>query len=276
MVGTIAMMQSLDVDRLAREYQNAKPFPHVKIDGFLDDAFARRVAASYPSFEEADAMGRQFEAVNEYRKIQITDASRFPDPVAELNAMLAAPEFLEALEAITGIQLLLADATLAGGGMHITGPRGRLDVHVDFNFLPEKKIHRRLNLLLYLNPKWERQWGGAVELWDERVSVRHHAFEPVMNRCVIFETSETSYHGVEPVTCPADVVRQSFATYYYTREAPPGYTGENHSTVFRARPEERFKKYVLMPAERARHSMREARRRVRSVRDRVRAALGQR
>jgi len=274
MVGTIAMMQSLDVDRLAREFQTAKPFPHVKIDGFLDEDFARAVAASYPSFDEANALGRQFEAVNEYRKIQITDAERFPEPVAQLNAMLASPEFLEALERITGVPKLLADATLAGGGIHITGPRGRLDVHVDFNFLPEKKIHRRLNLLLYLNPTWERRWGGAVELWDEKVKVRHHAFEPVMNRCVIFETSETSYHGVEPVTCPPDVVRQSFATYYYTREAPAGYSGKNHSTIFRARPEERFKKYVLMPAERARHGVREARRRVRSVRDRVRAALG--
>ena len=43
--------------------------------------------------------------------------------------------------------------------MHLTGPGGRLDVHVDFNFLPERKLHRRLNLLFYLNPVWEEASG---------------------------------------------------------------------------------------------------------------------
>ena len=43
--------------------------------------------------------------------------------------------------------------------MHITGPGGRLDVHVDFNFMEERQLHRRLNLLLYLNPTWNEIMG---------------------------------------------------------------------------------------------------------------------
>jgi hypothetical protein len=51
------------------------------------------------------------------------------------------------------------------------------------------------------------------------------------------------------VACPDDVVRKSFAAYYYTREPAPSWTGKYHSTKFRARPTQRVKGWVWMPAE---------------------------
>src|SRR5262249_52450765 len=152
---------------------------------------------------------------------QITDTKLFPEPVARLNDALASPEFLADLSYITGIPGLLADSALAGGGIHVTGPGGRLDVPVGFNYIEDRKLHRRLNLLLYLNPVWDEQWGGHIQLWDKDVSACEAAFVPALNRCVIFETSDLSFHGVTPVTSAAPYPRQSFATYYYTREAPP-------------------------------------------------------
>ncbi|MEM9195543.1 MAG: 2OG-Fe(II) oxygenase [Myxococcota bacterium] len=243
------IFSELDPNALKAQFQNARPFPFVEIDPFLTPEAATRIANAYPEFDTALSQGRSFDFVNEKRKVQITERDRFPDPVAELNDAIASPEFLELLEEVTGIPKLLADSELAGGGMHLTGAQGRLDVHVDFNFIEERKLHRRLNLLLYLNPVWRNEWGGAVEFWDPKVKTCHHAFRPTMNRCVIFETSEISFHGVEPVTCPEDVARKSFAAYYYTKEPPAGWDGKNHSTVFRARPDERLRGYVLMPLE---------------------------
>lgn len=153
--------------------------------------------------------------------------------------------------------------------MHITGPRGRLDVHVDFNHIEDRGLYRRLNLLLYLNEGWQRSWGGAVELWDERVRTMHHSFPPELNRCVIFETSERSFHGVEPVTCPPDMRRMSFAVYYYTREAPPGFAGRSHTTIFKARPHERLKKYVLMPLQRTKELAGDGRQRASAIKRRL-------
>ena len=137
-----------------------------------------------------------------------------------MNDLLASDEFLNDLSHITGIPNLLADEQLVGGGIHVTGPGGRLDVHVDFNFIAERKLHRRLNLLLYLNSPWEDSWGGQFQLWDKDVRHCEATFAPLFNRCVIFETSEISYHGVVPVSPNAPSPRKSFATYYYTREAP--------------------------------------------------------
>jgi hypothetical protein len=54
---------------------------------------------------------------------------------------------------------------------------------------------------------------------------------------------------VTPIKCPPGYVRKSFAAYYYTREAPAGFDGTTHSTVFKARPDEKLRGAVLMPAE---------------------------
>jgi hypothetical protein len=203
----------------------------------------------------AREQGREFRAVNERRKVQITDASHFPPPIRRLHELLASPGFLQQVEAITGIDALEADPDLFGGGMHMTGPAGRLDVHVDFNFYEERQLHRRLNILVYLNDTWPEEWGGAIELWDAAVSRLQQSFTPRLNRCVLFETSDISYHGVSPVTCPPDRVRKSFAAYYYTRSAPAGWDGTMHDTVFRARPTERLRGGVLMPAEKLRREL---------------------
>ena len=222
------LINPFDREELRHQFMNATPYPFLKIDNFLDAAFAEEVAAAYPSFEVALHKGKSFKAVNEKKKVQITDASRFPDPVARLNELLAAPAFLADLSYVTCIPNLLADAELVGGGMHMTGPGGRLDVHVDFNYIEKRKLHRRLNLLLYLNPTWDNSWGGHIQLWDKDIKKCEHSFLPMLNRCVIFQTNEISYHGVNPVKSAAPYPRISFATYYYTREAPPNWNGDVH------------------------------------------------
>ncbi len=158
------MLLPLDRDSLREQYANASPFPFVKIENFLDPGFAAQVAGAYPSFAEATGKGRTFKTVNEQKKVQVTDARLFPAPVAQLNAALASPAFISDLSYITSIPDLLADAELNGGGMHVTGPGGRLDVHVDFNYLEHRRLHRRLNLLLYLNSDWKDEWGGHIQL----------------------------------------------------------------------------------------------------------------
>lgn len=256
------LVQPLDREALRRQYFNATPFPFVKIDNFLDPAFAEEVAKAYPSFDVAIGQGRTFKTVNEKKKVQITDPTLFPEPVKRLNEVLAASSLLFDLSYITGISRLLADPELRGGGMHVTGPGGRLDVHVDFNYFQDSKLHRRVNLLLYLNPVWEERWGGQVQLWDRGVTRCQHEFVPLLNRCVIFATSDKSFHGVRPVTREAPFPRQSFAAYYYTAEAPVDWKGTVHSTVFRARPEEKLRRYILMPAEAMRRNLRDGARRI--------------
>ena len=241
MAMSTGVIREIDGDLLRKQARTARGFPHILIDDFLDTEFAREVLRSWPNYEDAAKIGIEFRSINERKKVQVTDSAKFPQPLRELNDALASPKFIETVSSIFGIPDLLADPELVGGGLHQTGPRGRLDVHVDFNYIAARKLHRRLNILVYFNDGWLPEWGGQLELWNRDVSERLRLFDPIFNRCIVFETSDISYHGVTEVTCPKDVVRRSFAGYYYTEAAPGHWTGESHSTIFKARPEESVK-----------------------------------
>jgi Rps23 Pro-64 3,4-dihydroxylase Tpa1-like proline 4-hydroxylase len=244
-----SILNPLNLEKLRAQFSSARPIPHIVMDNFLDPAFARSVAQAYPDFDTALQQGQTFKTVNEYRKVQICDSSKFAAPVARLNAALMSPQFLSDFSYITGIQNLLVDEQLVGGGIHITGPGGRLDVHVDFDYIESRQLHRRLNILIYLNEPWQSDWGGQLQLWDKDVKKCETVLEPIFNRCVIFQTTLVSFHGVVPVSPSAPMPRKSFAAYYYTKEAPEGWSGVGHDTIFKARPEEKVKGMVLMPAE---------------------------
>jgi 2-oxoglutarate-Fe(II)-dependent oxygenase superfamily protein len=254
----VARVNPIDAAALRARAAAATPFPFVVLDDFLEPEFARAVAEAFPVFEEAERIGRSFATVNEQQKVQITDAALFPAPISNLHELLASPSWLETIGELMNVPDLLADPQLVGGGMHETGPHGRLDVHVDFDYVAERQLHRRLNILVYFNPDWDSAWGGDLELWDRDVRQCVHRFAPLFNRCVIFATSDRSFHGVTALRCPAGVVRKSFAAYYYTRQAPPAWDGKPHPTRFRARPDERLKGAVLMPGERGVRALRAA------------------
>jgi len=194
------MLNPLNREKLRAEFAAAKPVPHIVIDNFLDRGAAKAIVDAYPDFDTALRQGRTFKTVNERKKVQVSDSTGFTAPVAKLNDLLSSPEFLSDRSYITGIPELLADEQLVGGGIHMTGPGGHLDVHVDFNFVEDRKLHRRLNLLLYLNESWQPSWGGQFQLWDKDVQKCEAVFDPIFNRCVIFETNEISFHGVVPVS----------------------------------------------------------------------------
>lgn len=267
----MSVIAPYDREGLRTAYRSATPFPHMMIDGFLTDEAAQAAAGAFAPFEQARTRGREFSAVNEKRKVQIVDPTRFPPQISAIADAISAPSFIEDLAYITGIEGLLWDPNYAGGGMHQTDRSGWLDVHVDFNFNEQLQLHRRLNILLYLNPVWDERWGGLLELWNDDVSVRAHAFAPILNRCVVFTTSDISYHGVTAVDCPSGVQRCSFAAYYYTKEAPVGWDGSKHTTIFKARPDEHMKKHVLMPAEAAKRAANEG---VRALKQSIKSLIG--
>jgi len=243
------LLNEFDGNKLKQELVGQAPFPHFCIDDFLKEDFAEEVYQSFPSYQEAEEAGKGFSSVNEKKKVQITDSSKFPPPIKKLHDLLASKEYVDMWSDLTGIPNLFADTELKGGGVHETNTGGHLDVHVDFNYVADKKYHRRLNILIYFNKEWKEEYGGYLDIWDKDVKKRHGYFEPKFNRACGFVTSEISFHGVTPITCPEGISRKSFATYYYTTEAPTGWTGEKHSTVFRARPEEWVKGNLLMPYE---------------------------
>jgi Rps23 Pro-64 3,4-dihydroxylase Tpa1-like proline 4-hydroxylase len=267
----LPLLNEIDIDALRLQMASSSAFPYFCVDNFLDDAFANEVHDAFPSYADAEKIGETFKAVNEKMKIQIADSSKFPPSILKLHELLASQEFVDAMSEMTGIKNLIADPALLGGGIHETNSGGHLDVHIDFNYDKRSLLHRRLNILIYFNKDWPEEYGGYLDLWDKDVKECQGRFAPIFNRAVGFVTSEVSWHGVTPITCPSDKFRKSFAVYYYTKEAPEGWDGTAHSTMFKAWPTEYWKGNVAMPAEALARAARDT---VNSAKQQVKKLLG--
>jgi hypothetical protein len=223
------------VDVYAKAFRCAEPFPHVVIDGFLDPALCRRLLDEFPSFEDRYAKNEFGETGGKAVRMDVRDIS---PTYRALDAYIQTSEFLELVSRITGIPDLRYDPDYVGGGTHENIHGQSLDAHVDFNYHPGTRWHRRLNLIVYLNPEWEEAWGGALELhsdpWNEDAN-QVHAVVPLFNRCVIFETSECSWHGFRRIELPPDragLSRKSFAIYLYTEQRPADQIAPPHATIY--------------------------------------------
>ena len=151
------------------------------------------------------------------RKRGLADRARMSAATRAVVEALETPEFLRLLERLSGVEGLLFDPHLDGGGLHEMLPGGFLNVHTDFlSHTLERSWRRELNLLLFLNERWVPEHGGWLELWNASMSACERRIEPRFNRCVVFRTSETSFHGVPArVACPPGDSRKSLALYYF-------------------------------------------------------------
>ena len=225
---------------LQTSYRDAQPYPHVVIDDVLTPA---ALAAAYTDFAAIDPTSwTNYLHVNS-KKFANTNRAAWGATLREIEAVFASPRFVAFLEALTGIEGLLPDPQLDGGGLHRSLRGGHLNVHADFTaHRVQPTWRRRVNLLLYLNEQWEAAWGGDLELWDKKVSRCEATVAPVGNRMLIFTTDQDSFHGhAEPLTCPEGVARQSLALYYFTEEAHP----VAHATDYRARPGDGVKRVAI-------------------------------
>jgi hypothetical protein len=214
------------------------PFRHVVIDDFLSADFAQALLDDFPAFERGNARNEAGELGNKSTVERVRDLSA---SYRALDELVKSPDFLELIGRLTGIDELLYDPFYFGGGTHENREGQDLDPHVDFNRHPIENWHRRLNLIVYLNPEWEDSWGGSLEIHTDPRSDdnRIELITPLFNRCVIFETTETSWHGFSRISLPQDrknLSRRSIALYFYTVDRPSDERALTHSTIYADRP----------------------------------------
>ena len=231
------------LDDLANKYQtkysSAEPFPHIVIDNFLPKDILDRVLGEFPSPEKID--WKTFDNSAE-KKLASTSELQMGESTRLLLQQLNSSTFVSFLEKLTGIDGIIPDPHYIGGGLHQIEKGGYLKIHVDFNRHKRLRLDRRLNLLIYLNKDWQEEYGGHFEMWDVDMTECKKKILPIFNRCVIFSTTDFSFHGhPEPLTCPENRTRKSLALYYYSNGRPAHEVADGHTTVFRERPDETIK-----------------------------------
>ena len=214
------------------------PFPHIIWDNFLDTETLSFIRDEFPH-EDSDFWTWKSNDTNSI-KYMCQDQSLI-DKLPNINNLikyLNSSYFCSILSSIFGIQNLVSDDDLAGGGLHMIGDGGFLRVHADFNQSDKKPdYHRRLNLILYLNDEWKDSYNGNLELWDTDLTEAKVKIEPISNRMICFDTQPDgdviAYHGhPKPLNVPKGIYRKSIALYYYTKEKPNGLLSEKHETLY--------------------------------------------
>jgi len=236
------MINNLDLsDSLKFQYSVNKPFPHIIIDNFFNESILSHAIEELKKFEDwghdpteyvkAHQINKEFTPWNpdcyEHFKTVAPNASYV---LNYLNSNIT----LNYLENLTGIQNLLADNSWMGAGIHRIHSGGKLDVHIDYNWHKHMEAHRRINLLLYLNKDWKKEWGGDLELWEKDLSRKSIEIAPIFNRVVIFNITDEAYHGHPiPMTSPEGTSRYSFALYYFTKDRPQQEINPPHDVIWK-------------------------------------------
>lgn len=279
------------LERLRHAFSSARPFPHIVIDGFLEEGLARRCCRAFPPPPSASAPVNDSVADDKKNDpfawhvycnpIEVKLANDRPETWDRALADVIGPRglqsdaFLDVLRRMTGVQDLENDPHMHGAGLHCHPVGGKLDMHLDYGIHPISGKERRLNLILYLNEGWREEYGGDLQLWsqdalfpspskkssennadnaeDNADAVRH--VYPIFNRAVLFRTSDDSWHGMpDPLRCPEHEARKSLAIYYVT-DPRPGLS--EHGA---ARPKARFVGRPGDPPDEALDRLRELRR----------------
>ncbi|MEE9329735.1 MAG: 2OG-Fe(II) oxygenase [Parvularculaceae bacterium] len=201
-------------EALAETYQSNAPFPHIVMDNFLPQNVLRYCLAHFPV--EQGALGENFDRAQERFKASYQPDTMEAGTRSLFYAFNSLP-FIRFLENLTGIKGLIPDPYFMGAGFHEIGQGGHLSMHADFNHHKLMNLERRINLLIYLNDDWTAENGGQLELWDFEMKNCIRSVVPKFNRCAVFSTTSTSWHGnPQPVNHPDGKTRRSIALYYYT------------------------------------------------------------
>ena len=202
------------------------PWGHGYSESFVDDEFAKKMNKEFPKWDSPiwDNYGKVFDTEYGYKKM-LADKSVMPPSIFSFIEQLESQEFISKVSEATGIDDLLIDDELYGGGLFLHPTGSHLTTHVDFNFNNDIKLYRAVNLLYYMSDDCE---GGDFELYDTDLQ-KQKSIPPKLNTCILFATNNKTYHGVNKVISG---YRKLLSLWYYTKEPTKDLSEQPHRTLW--------------------------------------------
>lgn len=143
---------------------------------------------------------------------------------------------------ICNIKEAIPDEYLYAGGISMMGNKQFLNPHLDNSHDKERERWRVLNLLYYVTPNWQEEYGGNLELWQNGLNEKQITIHSKFNRLIVMATHNQSLHSVSPVVF--DGFRCCISNYYFSK-TPLLSTDTFHVTSFRGRPEQKVTDVIL-------------------------------
>jgi Rps23 Pro-64 3,4-dihydroxylase Tpa1-like proline 4-hydroxylase len=213
-----------------------RPFKHLIVNNILEKNFAKNCKNSFPDLKDKIWEKSNLEKIE--IKFRSTWKSEFdiPPNLISLVRILNSSIILRALSIKFKIPKLIPDPYFSGGGLNVTEKGGLLDVHVDGNYHDASGLNRRINILIYFNLGWKKNWGGEFGLYSKNGKKCLKKISPIFNRLIAFDTHDYSMHGLpNPINFPKNNPRKSLILYYYTKNQRPkslSRTNKPHSALW--------------------------------------------
>lgn len=207
-------------DTLVKTKQANQKFDYPASIWIFDDFLPTKIFISVVG--EIDNVTSWTEFSNDYSKSLRKECRNFTDsPLIEsLANSLNSSKTINWIEKFTGLEGLIADPHFLGGGLCSLSSGNKLDLHTDFPWNNRLKLNRKVNLILYLNDTWDKEWLGFLEFWDNEKKSCIQRIAPVPNRLIVWLYDPDLIHGVpEILSCPSMVMRNNLILFYYSSNA---------------------------------------------------------
>ena len=188
------------------------PFDYIIINNFIESDYYNKLQDVLPQKPTND----WWKYENPIEVKYALDKFELMDPaIHNIFYALSHVKIIDKFKSLFNIPNLEFDPYCHGGGLHIHPRYGRLNMHLDYEKHPITNKQRRLNVILYLNDDWNKEWNGDTQLWNKDMTECVVKSYPKANTAIIFVTTEYSWHGLpEIITCPENVYRRTLAYYY--------------------------------------------------------------
>lgn len=205
-----------NVEKLNNTFVGTPPFPMIVLDNFLPNDIALQLN------EECNTIPDQYWTTFNRKGSHMKECKQlYHAPIAfkfvnEMHSALG----LEWLTSVTGIKDLIPDPYLVGAGYSRSFNGDSLQLHTDFNWNDQMKVHRMCSFIIYLNPEWKEEWGGHLQFTDFNRQKVIQNVAPMFNRAIIWRYHKRGFHGYpQPLQCPEGMSRNTFRLFFYYSDA---------------------------------------------------------
>lgn len=223
----IKRFKELGINHLKEKYEKSGKINYLIVDNLLPNEIATKLSKYFPKEKELNhLLGPQ---ENKYVGVNFSDKYELLEEC--INAFQE-ENLIQIIGEITNIKTLIGDPQLYAGGISSMSKGCFLNPHIDNSHDRNLENFRRLNLLYYVNQKWNpKEGGGELVLYPNGIKHKAEEISCAFNRLVIMRTDNKSLHGVKIVKSESRR-RKCISTYYFSKNSPSG-KNYYHSTSFR-------------------------------------------
>jgi len=208
---------------------------------FIDDVLPEDIATKiFRAFPDPNSMEIK-KSLREHKYIT-AQMNKYDSILEEVIFAFQDLRIVQLIGNICEINTLYPDDNLYAGGISLMRKEQFLNPHLDNSHDKDRRNWRVLNLLYYISPNWEIEFGGNLEIWPEGIKNKQITIHSKFNRLAVISTNDASWHSVSPITY--DASRCCISNYYFS-DSPPKKNSIFHVTSFRGRPEQKIRDTIL-------------------------------